>query len=278
MFQAGLLAHLEILASHPRKRPQMFLRAAIITGLVSTLLVESMQLGTAHPAVPQKPMYSCSVHCYAINDWPGGPINGSSTEISVVHLACNGNCQAGDFVNNEMWLSDQSSSGGPYWVEVGYAVDKQDDGSAPEQYFWADDRPGQGYQIHYLANVPAGDYGNYTWFKIQWQTDINSYCTSRYYPYCYDITVQSSNYSASPVELNNTMTPNDINIGEELSGYSGASAPTAYYIDNYWISTSNVGHYQTANGTITQYKPPYGGWTTYPSQSSTGGTLNTHCC
>jgi hypothetical protein len=43
------------------------------------------------------------------------------------------------------------------------------------------------------------------------------------------------------------MTPDDINIGEELQGTSGASAPTAHYTYNVWEGTDNNTHYQTMN-------------------------------
>lgn len=71
-----------------------------------------------------------------------------------------------------------------------------------------------------------------------------------------------------------------IEIGAELAGASGASAPTADFTYNQWRDSSAYNwHYQTGNGLTPKVNnPPYGGWAVPPSGSSTGGDWYTYCC
>jgi hypothetical protein len=242
---------------------RILVAAALALGLIATFAsANGVQAAPAHAE------YSCTYHCYGINDWPGGPINGSHTAVSVVQLSCTPGaslCGQGWFIDNEMWLA-QNTSCCSYWVEAGYSTYSNDHYTSID-YFWADLRPGSSYYEHVLSTVPSGDYGNYANLTIKRSSSSS-----------FSVSISSPNYSYSGSSTSNSMTPNDINIGQELYGTIGASAPTAHYIYNQWIDTSNVSHYQTANGSITSDSPPYAGWTTWPSSSSTGGNMYTYCC
>jgi hypothetical protein len=219
-------------------------------------------------AASARPDYSCTpYHCFGLNDWPG-VVNGSHTAVSVVHLSCTpgaNQCGQGWFVDNEMWLNDNGSSY-RYWVEAGYSTNSNDHITYVD-YFWADTRPGYGHYEHILSSVPPGDYGNYVNLTIKLTSSSS-----------FQALISSPNYSYSATSINNSMSPNDITIGQELFGSSGASAPTAHFINNQYINTSNVSIYQYLNGSLSTPNPPYGGWTTQPRYSSTGGNMYTDCC
>lgn len=118
-------------------------------------------------------------HCYAEEDWYGNA-SGAATAIQLGFITC-GTCDG--FIDNEMWLSDQHSSQctgvQPFkecWVEAGYSTYTATDtdpsscvsNSAANCYYWADVRPHEvfPYSEHVIANIPLGDYGTNTTFKI----------------------------------------------------------------------------------------------------------------
>lgn len=76
------------------------------------------------------------------------------------------------------------------------------------------------------------------------------------------------------------MSPNAIQIGQELTGSSGASAPTASFTSNRYADPGNSNfYYQGADAyTGTPASPPYDYWYILPSQSTTGGEFRTYCC
>jgi hypothetical protein len=211
--------------------------------------------------------YSCGNvglgHCYGRVDWGGGPINGAAYDASVVHMS------TGDgFVDNEMWVSDCDTYNpfcNPHWVETGYISPA----NGTEQYFWADFRPqDNNVTEHWLSTVGACDYGNYTHFDIHQTAGSNQF----------EIDIASCSYGFSGYSNDNAITLNDILVGSELAGSSGASASRAYFVHNQWIGSDNVYHYQNSNGAIHGDNPPSAGWNTDPQHSSTGGVLWTNCC
>lgn len=243
-------------------------RQALVILTVLAILQSFVQIlvpTTAHAATASN--YSCgntaSLHCYARQDWPGGPINGADTTISVVRMA-GGN----GFVDNEMWVADCDPNNifctSPHWIETGYIALY----TGSEQFFWSDLRPqDSNLNQHLLGSIPSGDYGNTAYFEI-----------SRYTSNSFQVILSSPFVGMVNYSTNNSMTPGDILIGQELAGSSGASAPRAYYTDNQWIDTGNHYDYQASLGSYHGDNPPYVGWTTLPTKSSTGGVLWTNCC
>ncbi len=198
--------------------------------------------------------------------------------MTVVSLSCSPSyCwDPGYFVLNDLWVQDTThhvsqcgAGGGVCWVEAGYISYNPTSTSSAVWYVWADLRPNSTFFKHFIAQVPSGDIGKSAAMNINYQGSnkwqvISSTPSGVYY-----------NYSTA-----NTMTADDINIGQELYGTGGASAPTAHFTYNYWIDTSGAYHFQTgwSSSGIHVYNPPYGGWTTYPSPSGTGGNWHTSCC
>jgi hypothetical protein len=90
----------------------------------------------------------------------------------------------------------------------------------------------------------------------------------------FHVTISSPNASKTGDSTNNTMTVSGVNMGQELAGNAGASAPYAHYIyRSYWNSSG------VSKGVGTQYSPvdgapPY--WQQIPG--TTVGDFETSCC
>lgn len=228
--------------------------------------------------------YNCAAHCYGIITWTNNgnftPVNGAQTTISVVGIACPPpSCSYSnvDFIDNEMWVIDRTHQAsncpkyGKCWVEGGYIAYPNSSSSYTEDYFWADYRPFVDSDLHFhdLGVVPSGDYGFYVVIYI-YRVSSTSFRV-----HIYSVTKDFSNqYSTS-----NQMTPDDIEIGQELQGTHGASSGSANFVANQYVSTrDNNLHYQTNNGSPgTNPGPITSYWVVPPSQSSTGGDFLTKC-
>jgi len=233
-----------------------------VTALIAALAIIAPQIHDRGVAFA----YSCgTAHCYKGIHW-GGHVSGESTDIYIAPLTAPND---GGFVDNETWLVDLT---GPYWVEIGYSTF----GSSSVQYFWADSRPGSTYYEHPMASVAGNEYGTRPQFAIQHGSG-NSWVAS--------IVGPGSNFGGSWTSTNNTMTGNDIQIGQELAGTTGASANYANFTINVWYGYYDGSfHYQTNSGQDLNLaygstsNPPYGGWDVIPQNSTTGGQFTTNCC
>jgi hypothetical protein len=223
--------------------------------------------------------YSCTGvdHCYGVNSWSGGT-TGVSAWITANRLTCSG-CGLNDFITNELWLATGSQQ---YWVEAGIttynkATDTNPANTPRTSYFWADWRPGSQWYEHEMDQIPGADLGQYTYFEILKVSGANQF----------NVTVSGySGYHAYGYSTDNTMgLPGIIQVGQELAGTAGASAPTAHYIYNQWFDSSSIPHYQGANGALNPsvYNsgatgPIVRSWAILPSSpNSYGGDLWTSC-
>jgi|GEM_PF-526012 len=258
-------------ALHPQVRRLIPIATALLLALLA-----SQALSLLNPLVARA--YSCgnpsSGHCYGYNYWsmPSGT-KGAGTDIVVVHLNCSSCWSLGEtgFIDNEMWFSNYNNSGcsnlgNACWVEAGYET-VSGAFSTTVNYFWADNRPGHGFSAHVLAQVPSGDYGNSAEFSI-WQTGSGTWA----------VNITSPNYNYSNSSTSNSMVPNAILIGQELAGTSGASAPIAYFTNNWYYDSNWNFYYQGYEGGVTSQNPPSAWWDTDPHNSSSGGVFQTSCC
>lgn len=274
-----------------------FIRRVLLASSIALLLLISsfVSNSTASQAATNHILssYSCySNHCHGIADWSDNGtyplINGAYTAISMVHIACSApSCQSsrGDFIDDEIWVRDathQASSCPTYkvgcWVEQGYIATANSSGSGTTvNYFWADYRPGDSMlNFHYIAVVPSGDYGYATFFDIYRTASSNCSTSPRSGTFAVNIASETQFYNNTSAR--DCQTPDDINIGQELAGTSGASAPTANFTDNEWVGTNGVANYQTLNAdTPSPNAPVSDSWVTLPSHSSTGGDFTTKC-
>lgn len=253
-----------MILGHSAKHRVCKFQIPLIFIILSGLFLANFIITTPSPALA----YSCGDqsgnHCYAWVRWSGGTI-GLVTDILVTDISCLG-CGP-NFLDNESWLADTTNpapnctSNGGCWVEAGLSTDLG--------YFWAENLPGGIYHQHSIGYIPTGDSGQKANIFIikthnanEWQIKISSPYTSYGYQYA----------------ENNTITPNVIQTGTELSG-SGAYSPTTTYTNNSWIDSSYYTHPQTNAGYLSPYAPPpYVQWYIQPSTSNPGGELWTHCC
>ncbi len=226
------------------------------------MLILVLCLVTAGPAraAPSAPaVYSCSDKCYGdfpFYHWTG--VNGGEVTIDVVHVSCSG-CGTLSYVNNTMWVGDDTTgctNDGACWIEAGYGTFK--DPNNP-WYYWADMRPGLGYAEHPKEQVPSGDFGNAAQLLIR-KSATNTYIISITSPYA----------SITGTSTANSMSGDRVQIGEELQGTTGASAPTARYFNNVYIDTSNNYYVENSTGgySVVSDNPPYASWAIVPSGTS----------
>jgi hypothetical protein len=262
---------------------------------VTHLLMLLLLLGITDPAGA----YSCgdpsSGHCYGVNQWTQGTeYFGTYADITQVSMSCPSGC--GGFVDDEIWLIDDSSSNctsnqfGMCWVEAGTTVNE---GSNPT-YFWADARPGTGntFNAHYLgAPDQAGTVDHFMIVK-DGRVTPNTYLVFIYNDshstlYGGTSSVAGTGGCGSPLPQ---MIGKRILIGQELAGTPSASneasADTAHLTRNIWavqaLDSAYVFWYQaqTAVGAVTSQNPPVGSWAQNPGASGApeGGDFTTRCC
>lgn len=247
----------------------------LLTLILGLSLITAFAL--AVPSTAQaRPLYSCGnatggTHCYAVAYSAASNFynaQGSTAKITVVQMQCSqcgGNPgTTSGFISNEIWVFD----GNNHWIELGYRA-RADALNSWEEYFWADKRPvdcSGCINNHTMGNVPSGDYNQYATFTIK-RTGSTSF----------HVTLSSPNASKSGDSTNNTMTVQILEMGQELAGNAGASAPYAHYIYRYYWNSSGT---STAIGTNYQFvmQPPSGPPYWNQISGTTVGDFETHCC
>ena len=165
---------------------------------------------------------------------------------------------------------------GNCWVEAGYLADNNAGNCVQAYalcYFWADNRPGGGFHEHNRL-LPSDDVGTNTQFIIE----RDQYNSSYWYVSIY--TANNGDGDFFGTSTNNLIYPQDIQIGMELAGSSGAHAPFAYFSQNGWESSGHYGsfNWQGNSGSWFQKNPPVNsGWDYPPNGSNQGGIWDTQC-
>jgi hypothetical protein len=232
--------------------------------------------------------YKCSDnHCYGLTVLPaaqnGEPgFRGFVTTVNAVAL----NSGDGE-INDEIWVVDKNSAGcgGQCWIEVGLSAGANTGGcslpSNETHVFWADNRPNQGFFCHDQGALQAQEFNQPVFLAIAVRpTDPNSFdvealtCTS---------TTGNGTCQRRAIigtSTNNTMAATAIEMGMELAGTNGASAPATNFTGSL-TPNPNVSFGWTflkLDGNILQNAPVKGAWTTTPSTSNSGGSFQTSCC
>jgi len=206
--------------------------------------------------------YSCTDggHCYAIVTW-NGSTHGAATDIGISYLYASD--PLGAFgINNTLWLVDGS---GNYWVEGGYKA-----AYGSQRYYWGDVRPSDPvYRRHDLGAIPGQHYGFGLDLNIVRMPDDASYVVALH--------VNSVGYSSYNYSVSNTMTPNRIDMGQELSGTASAHADQAQFTYNQWQENNGTYHFQNQYVNPQVFGGPYGYWAEEPQNSSIGGIWATSC-
>lgn len=158
------------------------------------------------------------------------------------------------------------------WVEAGYEGQASSSTGTQEDFFWGDVRPGDSHiNYHFISNLQTSDYGGTVLITIQYTS------TNRF-----EIDVIAPTQGYAYYSTNNGMTADDIEIGQELQGTTGASSGVAHFTDNRWISLNDAANLQTSDAPVRSYapgstNPVSGNWSTHPSSSNPGGNFYTSC-
>jgi hypothetical protein len=242
-------------------RMRNFVTRILVVGLTTAMLLAAVRIPVATAN------YSCTGHCLAVERTDYTDVNttilGAHTKIDTVHISCN-NCPYGAFVDNEMWILGDDPN---YWVETGISTSGQAGNQV--EYFWGLGYKGSnGLPVNVwqpFAVVPSGDYGHPATY---WAYKQGAWNSSTF-------VFQVSNLSATYViTQNNPFTVTKIDMGSELGGTSGASAPNARFSYRYAINTNHndvgiYGHYYQPEPPD---NPPYLGFISGDTD------FYTHCC
>lgn len=239
--------------------------------------------------------YSCGnstgSHCYGIVTLPAA-LNGEPSFRGFVTTvnAVSQNSGNGE-LNNEIWVVQTSNSacgslgtGNQCWIEVGLSAGANAGGcslpSNETHIFWADNRPNQGFFCHDQGALQAQEFNQPVFLAIAIRpTEANSYdvealtCTS---------TSGSGTCARRSIvgkSSNNTMAADVIEMGMELAGSSGASAPMTQFTGSIAPNPNVIfgWTYITVDGSVSTNAPVKAGWTSKPS-TNPGGSFFTSCC
>jgi len=141
------MSQLRYFAQAPRARRVVVILALTLPGLGWVVA------GSAAPAQACTSS-SNNDHCYAVV-FDGDTATNDGQEANISASCLHVNNDAGDnFADNELW---DESSDGSYWEEVGLTSGFASDGTyySNKTWFWADSRPGGGYNEHEPSNLSS---------------------------------------------------------------------------------------------------------------------------
>ena len=161
-----------------RVRRQRVARAAVMSGIITAALVASGVAGGNPASASGTCGTPATGHCYAVaqlgvsaghTPWYASAV-GLDLEVDCLAVA-NDSTEGATW---ELWLSTNdtdpnSTTESPYWLEGGYLAGSAT-GNTGFQYFWADSRPGGGYNAHFAGWATAYQYENLT---FTWQGGSN---------------------------------------------------------------------------------------------------------
>jgi hypothetical protein len=242
--------------------------------------------------------YSCiggdpgSRHCYGIvrfnvTDLGNGPsFRAFITTVNAVAL------RGGDGeINDEFWVKQipAANCGGPNlpavcWIEVGLSAGANYIGCRVPQnethLFWADNRPNRGFFCHDMGAVQPQEFGQPVLLAIAIRPSE---------PNAYDVEALTCESSHGPVgcqgrqfvgiSSDNTMAANVIDMGMELAGRTGASAPGTNFFQTLVPDSSSVFGFKflDVDGRLILNEPISAEWESRPT-SGNGGSFRTSCC
>lgn len=259
----------------------LWLRGAIALTLSLVLVLLSAMPMVSAQSIQNQSSYACgnlnSGHCYANMYWPGS-MEGEKTDINVQPI----NCGCDGFLNDELWVQSTGGCGGDglggsnCWVEAGI---KDQTGYGYTFSFWADRRPGGGYNNHFRFALTQSDFNHSITFEI-FKSGTNQWTVEKHHA---GVNGCAEGCSASFTEYstNNSMAANYITLGAELAGTNGASSPTIHFTYNYWYDGSTYHPQGSGNpgaGILPPGDPPYAFWLNGQVGGPTGGDFYTECC
>jgi len=195
-------------------------------------------------------------HCYAITAATGASYGFLAADVSTVAL----NAQDQAFIDDEMWLIDAKCC----WIEAGFMSNHTIATKNP-LYFWAQG-VGNHVVVSYFGGLDATQYGR----PAHIQLDGNNGTFHAL------IVPPGSNAAFSSGDVTIRMSPNAVNLGQELSGTNGSHAPRALFT-RIRVGALAPGRPPDSKFKITIASPPTGGWLVVPGQSREP-VFYTECC
>jgi len=253
--------------------------------------------GASCPPGPGR-TYSCGDptsahgHCYGIvsfnvTDFGNGLNFGLfSTVVNAVALlggSVAGTKNPGE-LNDEFWVTqkrvptgcvDRDGTQIPCWVEVGLSAGGCSISPNETHLFWADNRPFEGFFCHDLGPLEQQEFGHDTSLLIR----QNASDTSTYDVIvitCVDASAQCSGRGFIGESTVNAMFPDDVDMGMELAGTTGANAPGTNFLGTI-VTGRNGPKFLDVNGVIRNDMPTTAAWSSLPT-SGNGGSFHTSCC
>lgn len=249
-----------------RSRSSSGSRAAV-AGVMAALLFVAF-------AIPANAYNCTSNDCYGTVRW-NGAVDGADARISVGTMSTP---SSSSHINSVLWVRDRdgvtdcSILGIPIdtaWIEVGYWAK-----GSTQQFYWADCRAGASYYEGAFGTVTASDKYQPNYFQIRRNANSSTY---------WFVQISAVSNSWSLVSASNSMWPDQIEIGAELTGSSGAIMYSGHTTNNRYIhygsSSTPSYYYQIRDGDgKTQNSPLVSGWTTgAPAPGGTGGDWYAYC-
>jgi len=191
-------------------------------------------------------------------------------------------------MNVEMWFVQAVTNpdcgslgtGNVCWVEVGLSAGADSGGCViptnETHYFWADNRPNGGFFCHDMGPVSPAEFGHNTIFGVSRDTDQpNSFRA---------FALAQDGRLLQGVSTANTMVPDTVQIGMEVTGNSGTQAGTdgTTFTLNWFSNNPNNpsdGQIEKTDGfTFGGFPPVRSGWTRPPSKWGSAGEFFVMCC
>lgn len=220
-------------------------------------------------------------HCYGVTKWMEEPeYFGAYSDIPQMSMSCAG-CDG--FVTNEIWMVDDFTpecASNPFhhcWVEAGYLANT---GQNAPFLFWADVAPGGQFRLAFPAFA-----GQFTLNHFMLVKDGRT-SPAPFLIFIYNTSLSTLFSAVSATSTGNPMKADRIVMGQELSGTTGAVAPTTQFTRNvravvplgpeyvFWYAP------QTTRGEERQDAPPWERWSAPPGVPGgpEGGVFATRCC
>ena len=227
--------------------------------------------------------YSCGEfssavgHCYGIVtfnviDLGNGPdFQSFFTNVNAVPLN-GGNYE----ISDEVWVAQRTPTGN-YWIEAGL-----DGGGTPieTRVFWAENRPNQGFFYHNMGALQPQEFNQPVFLAIAIDPlDPTSYYIEALTCETVSGPVGCQGRKLSGHSANNPMVAHEIEMGLELAGSNGASAPSTNFFQTLVPDPTFPFpfKYLDVNGSVRVDAPVTAGWASTPT-SGNGGSFLTSCC
>ncbi len=255
------------------------------------LLLPVLAIIECNPPGPAR--YQCGEHlpwmqgnapCYGVVSFPSQGLAGFGTFVDLQPLF--GGTAQGGYVSNSIRIVDSqngSCQGGACWIEVGYrALAVNQSLTETTNFYWQENRP-EGFFDYDLGVVPPSLFGPQRGGLLSGQQKALLLLFRNTSTNMWDGSIFPVAAPGAPqprFTSNNPFTPRSAEMGQELTGVIGGSAPAVTF--NFTGINPPAGPEGilttiTSDGTVRSDNPPQALWLTPPSASN-GGIFRTTCC